>query len=215
MGNLFNMEGGLMTALSKFFDICFISILWVICSIPLITIGASTTALYYGIVKVIRHDRGYVGREFFHSFKTNFASGTILWIIIAALSGLLYFNMKLAGQMGGNQGYLLVSVYRAMAFILLCVTAYIFPNLSRFTMGKKQLIQTSLFMSMKHLPITIVVVVILVLTMLAVQIMPVTLLFLPGVSCFLCSLLIEKVLRKYMPKKEGEEDQASDEWYLE
>lgn len=215
MGNLFNMEGGLMTALSKLFDICFLSILWFFCSVPVITIGASTTALYYGVVKVIRHERGYIGREFFRAFKSNFVNGTIMWVIVALATMLLYGNMKLAAQIGGNQGVILISIYRAMSFILFCTTVYIFPNLSRFTMGKKQLIKTSFLMSMKHLPSTVCLVALVFATIFAVYIVPITILFLPALSCLLFSFLMERILKKYMPEQEENADNSSDQWYLE
>lgn len=214
MGNFFSMDGGVMTALSKIFDICYLSILWLICSIPIVTIGASTTALYYGIVKVVRHERGYITKEFFKSFKLNFLNGTVVWIVMLLFGVLLYGNMKYASHMGGNQGFLLLSVYRAMFFVLLCVMVYVFPNLSRFTMGKMQLMKTSFYMAMKHLPTTIVIVVIVLATIFAIQIIPIMVLFLPGISCLVASFLMERVLKKYMPKPDESND-ASDEWYLE
>ncbi|BCN32020.1 YesL family protein [Anaeromicropila herbilytica] len=215
MGNLFNLEGGLMTGLSKVFDIFYLSILWLITSIPIVTIGASTTALYYGVVKVIRHERGYLTKEYFRSFKANFITGTILWLIILLFGSLLYLNMRLAVKMGGTQGYILICIYRAMFFILLCVSVYIFPNLSRFTMRKRQLIHTSFFMAMKHLPTTIVLVVIVVVSYYVIRIIPITVSFLPALSCLLFSFLMERVLKKYMPKKEDGNDESADEWYLE
>ena len=58
-----------------------LSILWVVTSLPVITIGASTTALYYAVVKVIRNNEGYVWGEFWNGFRTNFKQATIIWLV--------------------------------------------------------------------------------------------------------------------------------------
>lgn len=58
-----------------------LSILWVVTSLPVITIGASTTALYYAVVKVIRNNEGYGWGEFWNGFRTNFKQATIIWLV--------------------------------------------------------------------------------------------------------------------------------------
>lgn len=54
------------------FDILYVGILWVVGCIPLVTAGASTTAAYYAMAKCVRHKTGYIGREYWSSFKSNF-----------------------------------------------------------------------------------------------------------------------------------------------
>lgn len=214
MGNLFNMDGGLMSGLGKVFDLMLISIVWLICCIPIFTAGAATTALYYTVVKVVRHDRGYLLKEYFKSFRMNFKSGTLIWIVILVFSIILSLNIMFSKQFGGNLGYILFSIYRTMLVILLSLTVFIFPNLSRFVMGKRQLIKTSLLMSIKHLPTTITVDILVIGTGFIVLLMPVAVFLLPGVCCLLCSFFIERVLKKYIPKDDRENENA-DLWYLE
>lgn len=215
MGNLFNMDGGLMSGLGKIFDLCLISIIWAICCIPIFTAGAATTALYYTVVKVIRRERGYLVKEYFKSFRLNFKAGTIIWLMILILSVVFFVNINFSQQLGGNTGYILLSIYRGMCFILLSVSVFLFPNLSRFVMSKRQLIKTSFLMSIKHLPTTILVDILVAATALIIYIMPIAILFLPAVTCLISSLLIERVLKKYMPKVDEDEDKQKDVWYLE
>ena len=66
---------GIMSFLNRIADIVILSALWCFYSIPIITIGASTAALYHTVIKVIRQDRGYVLQTFHHSFKENHFSG--------------------------------------------------------------------------------------------------------------------------------------------
>lgn len=215
MGNLFNMEGGLMSVLSKIFDICYLSILWTICCIPVVTAGAATTALYYSVVKVLRRERGYLTKEFFRSFKLNFINGTVVWVLTLLAAAILYLNMNYANAIGGNTGFILLCIYRTMFFVILCTSIYVYPNLSRFTIGKIKLVQTSFFMAMRHLPTTIVIAALIVVSGIIIWIIPIFLLILPAIVGLLASFLMERVLKKYMPKKGESEDSSTDEWYLE
>ena len=117
MDRLFNVNNPLMRALSKLFDIGWLSLIYVVFCVPLVTIGAATTSLYYVSAKVLRKDRGYVWSEFWHSFKLNFKPATLIWLIFAAIYGLLYFNLTTFNTSNAAGGYL-VGAYIALAFIV-------------------------------------------------------------------------------------------------
>jgi uncharacterized membrane protein YesL len=216
MGNIFNMDNGFFTTLGKIVDIVLLSIVWFILCIPIITIGPATTALYYTTVKVIRRERGYLMREFFRSFKTNFKMGSLAGILIIAVFLVLYFDRNFALTLEGTKGFVLLSVFNAMIVLLFIVTIYIFPILSRFKMKFLHLFKTSLFMSIKHLPTTIVLVVIVLIFGVGTYILPIVFLISPALCVLVCSLLLERVFKKYMPEKSDETETGGvDEWYLE
>ena len=104
MVSFFNLEGGFFTGMGKIFDVMFVSLLWVICCIPIVTIGPATTALYYCVVKSIRRERGYISKEFFHAFKVNLKQGLIAGIIVTALAFILSFNFYVVVGMKGKTG---------------------------------------------------------------------------------------------------------------
>ncbi len=73
------------TALGKLVDCVWLSLLWLICSIPVITMGAASTALYYAVHKSIRGNRGYTTRNYFSAFKDNFKQSTLVhlvWLVV-------------------------------------------------------------------------------------------------------------------------------------
>ncbi|MDF2542809.1 MAG: putative rane protein [Herbinix sp.] len=220
MNNIFNMENGFFSVLSKICDILFISVVWALLCIPIVTIGPATTALYYATVKVVRRERGYLFREFFRSFKDNFKNGAIIGVIITVVTIILIFDRTYAKalieQNNSNLGMILLSVFTAMVVLLLCFTIYVFPILSRFTMTKRQLVKSAFFMSIKHLPSTIAMAVIVALFALISYGIPIFIFIAPGLTAFLVSLLMERIFKKYMPKSEGNsEETGKDEWYLE
>ena len=83
MDKFFNSDNMVMRTLSKIFDIGWLTLIYLVFCIPIVTVGAATTSLYYVSAKVLRHNRSYVWREFWHSFKTNFLQSTIAWVVTA------------------------------------------------------------------------------------------------------------------------------------
>ena len=211
-----------MRALSKLFDIGWLSLIYVVFCVPLVTIGAATTSLYYVSAKVLRKDRGYVWSEFWHSFKLNFKPATLIWLIFAAIYGLLYFNLTTFNTSNAAGGYL-VGAYIALAFIVTCVASYAFSLLSRFNMNVRGILRYALYMSFRHFLHTLCFLAILFVAGFGIYAgfrvqLPIFLLFVPGLGSFLYTFPMEHLLKKYMPKPEKrytENGEEIVEWYEE
>ncbi|KSV57446.1 YesL family protein [Acetivibrio ethanolgignens] len=218
MGNFFDPNSGIMGFMSKVADMVLLSLLWVVCSIPVVTIGAATAALYYTAVKSIRRDRSYIFQSFISSFKENLIQGTLLWLLLLAVIAVLGVNLRFcqglfAMETGQVTGLLLMAVYSFMGLLSGFTALYMLPVLSRFTLKKREILKMSLFMSIRHLPYTILLAVIIVLVTVATAYVPITVLIAPAVGALLYSFPMERVLKQYI--KEEEKDGAKDEWYLE
>ena len=66
---IFDLDSPLMRVLTKMADLMLLNLLALICCIPIITVGASLTALHYVALKIVRNEEGYIIRTFFKSFK--------------------------------------------------------------------------------------------------------------------------------------------------
>lgn len=99
MSNFFNMDNGLFRALGKLADLMLLNILFLVCSLPIFTIGASFTAMYYVTLKLAENEEGYIARGFLKSFKQNFKQATIIWLI------LLFFGIVLVLDLLILQGF--------------------------------------------------------------------------------------------------------------
>lgn len=214
MNSLFSLDNPVMRFLTKLFDVMYLSILWFVFSIPIITIGASTTAMYYATVKVIRRDRGYIFQEFWKSFKLNFLQATLSWIIIVVGTLLFFFNVKFALTLQGKAGTLLTLIYGFMGILVLGCGMYLFPVLSRFTMKFSQLIKISVFLFFKHIPRSLLMAVIVFIAVAGMYLSQLAFFFLPVSATLLFSLIMEPTLKLYTPHVEDEEEKK-DEWYLE
>lgn len=85
MAKLFDYNNPIWRFMGRIADMFFLTILWLICSIPIITIGAATNAVYYITLKMVRNREEYIFRTFFRCFKENFLSSTIIWIVLLAI----------------------------------------------------------------------------------------------------------------------------------
>ena len=67
-------DNPVISGMSRIFDMMCLNVLWLVCSLPIFTIGASTTAMYTVMLKVVKNEEGYIVKGFFKAFKENFIS---------------------------------------------------------------------------------------------------------------------------------------------
>lgn len=157
MEGIFSINNPVWRCIDKLLGIFFLHILWLICSIPIITIGASTTAVYYVTLKMVHNQEGYIARSFFKAFKDNFKSATVIWLILLAVGG--FIGVDLAVYMRSSslslvEMALLVMFFAAMVLFLL-TGIYVFPLTARFENTVKATLFNAVIMAVKHLPLSI------------------------------------------------------------
>ncbi len=201
MGNLFNMEGPIMSALSKIADLVWLNILALICCIPIFTIGASLTSVYYVTLKMVKNEESYITRSFFKAFRENFKQSTIIWLIMLVLISVfgLDFYIYTTGALNLPMAVMVIIGF----FAILCSLAfvYIFPVLSRFDNTVKNTIVNSFIMAVAHFPKTFLMLIINILPIVIVLLVPQAfpVLFLAGISgvAYLCSLFLRGIFLRY------------------
>ena len=133
-----------------------------ICSIPIITFGAATTAMYYCTLKVAKdRDSGGMFRMFFHSFKDNIKQSTLIWIIMAVTGGILFFDIRFFSIYAPIQNtFIRMIIFTVTCFLMLLwlfIFLYVFPIQAKFINSIKQTFKLALFMSIKHLVRTVII----------------------------------------------------------
>ncbi len=214
MSNLFNYDNPVWRFIGKFFDVMVLNLLWVLCSIPIVTMGASTTAVYYVALKLVRDENDSTVKAFFRSFKENFKQATAIWLILLAVGFLIGFDIYFFVHMEPSTfRTVMTSVLLAFGFIWLLISLYVFPLQARFYNPIRRTIFNACFMSLRHLLRTIVMLlmdgaVILLVFMVPVLFMIMVLFGFPLLA-FLNSMLFVGIFDIYMPKKEPRaEDEA-------
>lgn len=78
MNSLFDMDKPIFRFLSRVFDVMYLNLLFLLCSIPIVTIGASAAALYYCTLKICKDRDSSITNMFFYSLKSNLKQGIIM-----------------------------------------------------------------------------------------------------------------------------------------
>lgn len=211
--NLFSMDGAYARFMNWLWNVLVLSVLWLLCCIPVLTIGASSTAAYYAASKVIRHKHGRIHQEFFSSFRSNFRQSIPLTIVIVFLQlviGLeclyLYSDPKVPSA--------LLYLFYTMLLAVCGFAIYLWACLSRFSQGSFSLFRMSVVLTFRHLPTTILLLLLLVLCILGVYLMPWGILVFPGLVYYFSTYPMEKILLKYSPKV-SQDDPESQKWYYQ
>lgn len=215
MDTIFNYNNKFWQAVSNIVNICFVSVLWLIWCVPIFTIGASTTAMYYTVNKVIRHGRSYVFTEFWRSFKRNFKQATLIWLVLLVVGVFLFMDaviMRAFYEAGAQVGYFFLLFYILLLFEGVLIM-YIYGNLARFENTTKKIVKNAILMAVAHFPWSFLIFVLLLLTILLIYVIPLGILFLPGVYTLLCCKILERIFRRYMSEEElKEEDERNREY---
>lgn len=216
MDTIFNYNNKFWQAMTKIVSVCFVSILWFIWCVPIFTVGASTTAMYYTVNKVICHNRSYVFTEFWGSFKRNFKQATVIWLILLVL-GIVFgadaMIMRAFYEVDNPAGKFF-GVFYALLLLEVVWGIYIFGNLARFENTTKQILKNAILMAVAHFPRSLLILLLFVITMLLLRLLPFGILFLPACLTWLYNKILEKIFRKYMSEEAiKEEDEKNREYY--
>ena len=203
MGGIFSIDSPLMQGLSKILDCIFLSILWVVFSLPLITFGASTSALYYTANKTIRNSRGYVWQQFWRGFKSSFKQSTILWLIFLLIMFLLYNDIQIVGLLGsGNLAFAAKVFFTVLMVVLGMVVMYIFPYVARFSAPLKSVAKNCAFMMVRHLPWSFLALLVSAVTAFIMWLIPITIFFMPTLGALVMTLILERIFVRYMSEED-------------
>lgn len=208
MKKLFDMESPLMGFLVKAFDCVCLSVLWILFSLPVITMGASSAALYTTVRRCLELDEGHLLKTFWNAFRGNFKQATLCWLVVLALLALLILDAAVfrsfltSGDAMGNLYWVIL--------ILFCVAstwaAYVCAYCARCDGTVREVLRISGLLMLYH-PFKALLVfapmlgyAVLTLTVPTFSIM------LPGAVCWLQCRVIEQVLRQHMRPEDLERE---------
>lgn len=139
---LFNMNSGFFKFINRLLDVLFINLLWIICSLPIVTIGASTCAAFSITLKMVDDEEGYIGKTFFKAFKQNFKQGTLMWLITAPCIYVLYILWQMVIKSEDINAIVIIGVILLTA-IAISINLYSYPLIARYENSLKKIIKNS------------------------------------------------------------------------
>lgn len=217
MNRLFNPDNPVMQFISKIFDLVILNLIFIFGCVPVITVGASLSGLYYVSLKMVRGEEPYIWKNFWKGFRQNFKQGTILWLMFLAVCTFLGMDFYIIN----SQDTVLFAAVRVLLWvicgILLGMFLYVFPVISHFICTTKQAVKNAFFMTFGHLPYTMVLLgicgAILYLGTVSAKAfaMIVVISGVCGFSvlAFTACIIFDRIFKKYEPAEEtGQEEHA-------
>lgn len=204
MKEIFRLDGPLVRFLSTLADMIIISLLWLLCSLPVVTVGASTVALYTITMRYQEDDSALISR-FFRAFKENLKKGSAAGLVFLVMAVLLFLDFRIVAGMSEMVQAMKTAVWIVAAFCA-ATCIYTFPLLAGFEQTLFQTLKNALFMAILNLPATILVLLLHGVPVLAAILNPemfisYALPFLSfmgvGTIAFLTSRIMKRVFAKY------------------
>ncbi len=156
MERLFNVDSKLFLFINKIVDLVILNLLFLITSLPIITIGASLKALCETALRLVNNTESYIVRNYFTAWKNAFKRSTVLWIFVLISACICGADLKILPLMpyttiklclAAIQFTILFLLYGIMLFYNFISDTY-FQNFS-------QTLKIALFLSLKYLPYTL------------------------------------------------------------
>ncbi len=204
--NKFYGDNFLVTVLCKLCDCIFANILWLVASVPIITLGASTTALYYTVNKSIRRDRGTVWKSFWYSFRQNFKISTPIFLLylglIAVLAGLM-FACNMIIQAHGTRNFV-TAFMLVLVNILLVLLIFTLSYTARFYFSAIQLLKNGVLIAFLNMQWAFLLWSVLSAAACLCFMFSPLILIMPTLFMLIASIILERVFKKYMSEEDIE-----------
>lgn len=149
--SFFSQDNKVIQILSRIGDLIVLNIFALVCSMPVITCGASLSALYAVTLKMVRDEEGGIGKSFLKAFKENFKQSTLIWILGIGTNLFLYVDIRILGGWNGTLsfGYKII----LLIFLVLVSMCMMFSLVvqARFENTLKDTIRNGSFICILHI----------------------------------------------------------------
>lgn len=204
---MFGIDSKFYEVVSKIADLVVLNLLFVLFSLPIITMGASTTALYGVTKKMAENREGYIFRNFFQLFKENFRQSTVMWMILLIAAMIPTVDLYIINSLEKTViTTALKGLMLAAALTVLLVFLYAMALQSTFENTIKNTLKNAFLMGIGYFPWTLLILLITLLPIILIVLLGKTagsvvyvMLFVGfAVLAYLNSYIFNHIFKKYM-----------------
>lgn len=197
---IFNTDGAFYKFMIQLMDLLVLNFMWILFSLPIVTVGASTAAACAVTMKMAKDEESYIGREFIKQFKRNWKQGTALWILMLVVGYAFYLDTQIL-KVSSNPSYLVIFMTAGLGFLFVICFGYTFALIARYENSIKNSILNSVKITFRYLGRTIAMIFSMALIYTILSFNTVMLVFMPliGPGCmlytygFFCRGIFEKI----------------------
>lgn len=214
--NLLNEDNVVHVALNMIGDIVLANLLFIFCSIPIITIGPSLTALYHCMLRTVKGNNNGTTKTFFRAFKQNFVQSLAAWLLFVLILFVLILNIRFLLQADSGLGKILLYMSGALGGMMVIFFLYIFPVIAAFSGTMQNHIKNVFLFAFMHFPSTLIMAVVTIIPMYMtyqdLKLMPLYaccwFFFGFGLTAYINSKLLYRMFRPYLGTDEEDGAEA-------
>ncbi len=203
--SFFGINSPIYRFLQKMMDLFVLSLLWLLCSLPIVTIGAATTAAYYVGLKLVVNEETYVSKMFFKAFRANFRQGILLGILSLCFGYVLWVNYNYCFYIAAKRptGMIVCTILGTVIYVFSMLYAYALT--ARYENTIFHMIRNSFLLSVRYIFRTAIILVMMA-AVVAIGLWNITTIFLfllfgPGAIIYISSAYILKIFHKTEEKE--------------
>lgn len=189
----------------------YLTIVWLLFCLPLVTIGAATSAFYGTARRYLMAREGHLLPTFWKTFRGSFRQATVLWLLSAAAGFLIFQGVRImqafsdSAWSGAFQGVQVLCLSLIIAMLL-----YALPSIARFDNRLVEIFKNSLLLSIRHFGKTLLILVLIAAGSLVIWLLPVFLIILPSLIMLFWCYWLEKIFALYLPDSPGNDGIAGE-----
>ena len=192
--------------MGNIFDIFVLNILWLLCCLPIFTIGPSTTAFFYAMLRLVRGEDLSASRDFFHSFRQNFRQAITLGIPLTAIGIFLWIDVSMCRRAGTGIYTFFMAFFFILFLLWACITLYAFPLLAKFDKKNSEILSWAFVLSIRHIGQTVLMLLVLAAGLWACHILHGLIFIAFGLIGEFQATLIASILKPYLPSVTEDSD---------
>lgn len=210
--NIFRPDGPLMEVLRKIMYLLLLNMIFLVCCIPVITIGPAFTSLSYSIQKTLKHDLSYPIKEYFQCFRRCFKQSCLFGVVVTLIALMFVCDVWILKEVvaeGAAFGNTYVFFY-VLGIFLFLFAVWVLGSIARFTNSLKNIMKNASILMIRHMGTSILILLITAVCVVCMMLLPITMIVMPAVMVWLMTEVMERVFKKYMTPEELEREAKKD-----
>ena len=209
---LLDPDSPIMSFLARVADLVILNVLWLLCCLPVVTAGASTTAMYHVVRHLHEDSVSSVTRDFFRSFKSDFRQATPVYLLLLIPTAAVVMNAWILSAQSSDVVPVYVrAIWMVSALMLTFVVSFVYPVMAYFDDTVWKTLRTAAVLAVAKLPRTVLIS--------AINLLPIIMLFvsLPfflrssifwlliggSLTAYLNMLILRPVFKKIIDERSG------------
>lgn len=182
--SIFDVNNPFWQFLNKMADLFLLSLLWMLCSLPVITFGASTTAFLAILMELNQNLEGSIFKDFFRKFRRFFKRATLVWLIQLPLLLFILLDLRICSVMKQAAGWFLLPIITVIGLMFLILCLFVWPLLANSAAALRQIWTMACYITAAYLPHGISMLFLVGIAAVAVSYFPSLCILVPGLVCY-------------------------------